>query len=131
MLLSLLLTFASLDPSLQVQTQTHLVNTVDKVGIHMWVANNYAKEFVRRLNDPHWLKLHGPHRKTHQMIDEMIAKMIAESKPLVVPKEWAGITPYTPDEATTLLKAIRGLPGDQISAIMSKFEAERVLPKKD
>ena len=58
-------------------------------------------------------------------IDDMIAKMYAEPKQIVVPKEWAGITPYTPDEATTLLKAIRGLPGDQISAIMSKFEAER------
>ena len=122
MLLSLLLAFASLDRAAQVQAREHVTINVEN---QVMLTRMYAVEFVRRLNDPHWLKLYGPNRRTHQMIDDMIAKMYAEPKQIVVPKEWAGITPYTPDEATTLLKAIRGLPGDQISAIMSKFEAER------
>ena len=35
MLLSLILTFASLDPSLQVQAQTHVTKTADKAADHL------------------------------------------------------------------------------------------------
>jgi UDP-N-acetylmuramoylalanine-D-glutamate ligase len=132
MLLSLILTFASLDPSLKAQAQTQVTKTADKVGIHVWIANNYAKEFLRRLNDPHWLRLNGPNRKTYEMIDAMLAKMQAESKPLakVAYTPEPGTTPYTLAEAMAFAKAIRGVPPDQIGDILTKFEAERQTTQK-
>lgn len=122
MLLSLLLTFASLGESEQAQARAHVTNTADKVGCQVWLAKMYAVEFVRRSTGPR-----GRYRKTYAMIDAMLAKQ----KPveLVIPKEWAklepGTYPYTLDEALTLAKAIRGVPSDQIGDILTKLEAER------
>lgn len=131
MLLSIILTFASL-PAVQAQAQTHVAMTVDKVGCQVWLANMYAVEFVRRSTGPR-----GRYRKTYEMIDAMLAKQNAEFMAWAIElgrsaqaRAETATNPYTPDEATALLKALKGAPRDQLNDILTKFEAQRELSKK-
>ena len=129
MLLSIILALASLNPSSQVQAREYVTINVEN---HVMLARMYALGLAYKLEDPQWLRLYGPNRMTHQMIDHMLAKQNAEwaSISRVPYKPEPGTIPYTLDEAKALGKALAGAIPDHISIIMAKFEAERALPKR-
>lgn len=127
MLLSLLLVFASLGKAAQVQAREHLtINVKNRVML----TRMYAIEFVRRLNAPHWLKLYGPNRKTHMLIDDMLANQKPVKLLMVPTTGWVEINPMTREEVLVFFEATRGVSPEQRRDLWDKFAASRELPNQ-